>query len=343
MRWGAGTLIGGMLMLAVATTPAGAAMARAGDEGFFAFADFRETEPEPNQVRVRVTPRGDRVSFRDLASPIVPARKCDDVPGVSFRADCVLDRRFGLEVFVSTGEGDDKITSEARDRYFGGILSFVTLLAGPGEDRVLGGRASEFILPGSGDDLVEAGGGDDLMFAESEGDGADTYDGGAADGDVSYGLRETRTYADFDGVADDGAEGEGDNLINIHGVTGGRAADTLIGDDIENELIGLRGPDQLEGAGGEDFLVGGKGGDEINAGPGQDFVFDFGEPGADVIDCGYGRDFAFADEGDDVRGCERVFGPSGPIFRDAKRDLLKRGFTLAGEGALERRKAAFAR
>ena len=343
MRWGAGTLTGGLLILVLASAPAEGAMVRAGGDDVFAGAEFRETEPEPNQVRMRVDRRAEGVSFRDLQSPITATRKCESV--TADRADCAIAPRILLFLEVFTGEGEDKIISEGRDRYVGKAFSFVSLRSGPGSDQVLGGRAGEAILPGPGDDHVEAGGGDDFIFTESEGDGADHYDGGAADGDVSYAQRQTRTYADFDGVADDGATGEGDNLINIHGVTGGDAADTLIGDDLDNELMGGRGPDTLASAGGEDFIAGGPGGDEIDAGPGQDFIFDFGDPGVDDIDCGFGRDFVFADDHDDLSGCERVLNPEalepvGPIFRDARRDLRKRGFTLSGESALERRKAA---
>jgi hypothetical protein len=89
---------------------------------------------------------------------------------------------------------------------------------------------------------------------------------------VSYGAVEPLRLSIGDG-ANDGVEGEGDNIReDVEGLTGGRGDDVLIGDGDGNRLIAYGGRDVLRGAGGPDLLIGWGDGDELDAGAGADRV-----------------------------------------------------------------------
>jgi Ca2+-binding RTX toxin-like protein len=59
----------------------------------------------------------------------------------------------------------------------------------------------------------------------------------------------------IDGVADDGGEGEGDNIgPDVESVSGGQGDDELSGNAAANSLVGRSGDDRLFGRGGDDAL-----------------------------------------------------------------------------------------
>jgi hypothetical protein len=101
--------------------------------------------------------------------------------------------------------------------------------------------------------------------------GADHYLALGAD-TVSYELREAGVEATLDGVANDGAPGEGDNADGIRSLYGTPFDDLLVGDDGPNTLNGgfgnPSGHDRLFGHGGADalFITGG----EAHGGSGDD-------------------------------------------------------------------------
>ena len=121
-------------------------------------------------------------------------------------------------------------------------------------------------------------------------------------------------------------------LLTLVMVGGVALAQTLVGDDRDNRLIGSNNRDQIVGGGGDDLirglrsvdaLVGGDGKDTIYAGPrdevaedlvaageGDDVVRVFNRPAArDLVDCGDGRDRAVADRRDVLTNCNRVRRP----------------------------------
>ncbi len=92
-------------------------------------------------------------------------------------------------------------------------------------------------------------------------------------GHASYEKRSEPVTITQDGIANDGAPGEGDQTAEASGVTGSAAGDTMTGGP---------GPDQLRGGPGPDRLLGGAGPDSLNGGEDDDWID--GEDGNDYIE-----------------------------------------------------------
>ena len=206
---------------------------------------------------------------------------------------------------LSGGPGDDRLDAGPGDD---GIATSPNLNingvdGGPGGDHVAGGAGNDVISGGVGSDVVEAGEGDDQLdvpgfsfidrFAGPQGN--DRLDGGPGDdvfttetgddaaGDVirggdgsdaiSYAIRTAPVSITLDGIADDGAAGEGDDIgADVERITGGADSDSLIGADGANVFDGGPGDDRLAGGGGDDVLEGGAeaGSDSLDGGEGAD-------------------------------------------------------------------------
>jgi Ca2+-binding RTX toxin-like protein len=133
---------------------------------------------------------------------------------------------------------------------------------------------------------------------------------------TDYAGRNFPVTVTLDGTADDGGDGEGDNVAaDVEDVTGGSAADTLVGSAADNELVGGGGDDTISGGDGNDGLDGGAGRDTIDGGPGRDDMR--GGAGADTIktrdgvtdraDCAGGTDSVQGEARDEIAGnCENV-------------------------------------
>jgi Ca2+-binding RTX toxin-like protein len=129
------------------------------------------------------------------------------------------------------GTGAAADLGDGNDRYAGGGSAFNLVLAGPGDDRMTGGRLRDSLEGGGGNDSVAAGAGRDILLGNS---GDDKLNGGADDDLLS------------------GNAGN-DQL------TGGAGADLLGGGSGMDRLFGGPGPDQLIGGPGKDRLNGGPG------------------------------------------------------------------------------------
>src|SRR6185312_12788009 len=95
------------------------------------------------------------------------------------------------------------------------------------------------------------------------GSGNDTLDGGDGNDLADYSSDRAPVTITLDGQANDGENGERDN-VSAERVTGGAGGDRLIGDDANNTLIGGGGSDTLVGGGGSDSLQGGDGDDLLD-------------------------------------------------------------------------------
>jgi chitodextrinase len=210
------------------------------------------------------------------------------------------------QVFIRLGDGDD------RYRATGAPLATALVDGGPGNDVLdtgaggLGalGFVTGFVAGGPGDDRIDLGAGDDFANesgdaatgTENDGGGADDLRGGPGDDILTYGVRSQGVRVTFDGVADDGEPGEGDN---VH-------------PDFE-ELVTTEHDDRVTLAPGQRTSV--------LTGDGDD-VIDLSAKGAGIkrfgsvdLDCGDGDDTvvaAYANgyrpwlAGHGVAGCERV-------------------------------------
>jgi Ca2+-binding RTX toxin-like protein len=213
-----------------------------------------------------------------------------------------------LEQVVRGGSGADTIIGGPdRDSIFGSDGAD-TINGGPGNDTVDGAGDRDTVDGGAGEDTVHGGDGDDTLlggsgddtFPSVAGDGADAIDGGEGGQDVAdYAARTVPLSLSLNGVADDGAAGEGDNLLGIETILGGTTDDTITGDAFTNYLTGNAGNDAIDGGDGFDVLRGGDGNDTL-IGRDAGFV-------RDDVARNLGADTAIADFNDSVSSdCETV-------------------------------------
>lgn len=135
---------------------------------------------------------------------------------------------------LGTDQNDILIGSNSDDLMFGF----------GGDDLILGGMGDDSCYAGSGNDLLIAGLGNDLMDG---GDGIDTYVSQTSIGSpVTIDL--------IQGTATSRDTGS-DSLVSIENITAGEGNDILIGNSINNRLLGSSGADSINGAGGSDTYV----------------------------------------------------------------------------------------
>lgn len=188
-------------------------------------------------------------------------------------ADNVFDGRGGGD-FFSGGAGVDTIDYSSRVAgvtvsedgvandgnaldlaSWDNIAPDVERILGTGSaDRLTGGVGENDLVGGAGDDTLDGGLGDDLLQG---GSGANT---------VSYAGRAQGVSVAFDGIANDGGDGEYDDLGSpeqFDNIIGGNGDDLLVGGAQANIIAGSGGDDLLLGAAGADALHGGAGDADI--------------------------------------------------------------------------------
>jgi Ca2+-binding RTX toxin-like protein len=104
---------------------------------------------------------------------------------------------------IDAGDGDDVVTARGAS---------VEVDGGAGDDTISGTEGNDVIVGGLGDDTLDGRGGNDTFDEGDAPTGADAIGGGAGTDVVDYSARALPVAATFDGMADDGAPGEGDNL-----------------------------------------------------------------------------------------------------------------------------------
>jgi uncharacterized repeat protein (TIGR01451 family) len=143
-----------------------------------------------------------------------------------------------------------------------------TLDGGAGNDTLNGGTENDVLNGGPDDDVLHGDAGVDLLSGDvgvdrlDGGIGDDTLSGGSGSDTADYSLRIESVSVVLDGVADDGQDGEHDQVsTNVENVLGGSGDDYLVGDTGANVLDGGGGDDLLDGDLGTDTLIGGAGTD----------------------------------------------------------------------------------
>ena len=255
-----------VLAVSAPAAPAGTVGTGPGDAvGFTAAAS------EAN--RVTLTTSGDRLIVNDAGvATMGMSGACTMVDPQT--ASCPVTPQ--TRVTVRGGDLDDGITNAS------GIGA--ELLGGDGHDVLRGGAAAERLEGDAGPDDLDGGAGDDVLGA---GPGppvadADIVAGGPGTDSVSYAARSAGVVVTEDGVANDGAAGEGDNIaLDVEQVTGSPAADRLLGGSGPNVLDGGPGDDNVDGGPGADTTQGGMGADTLSGGPGADQIV--GGPDTDVV------------------------------------------------------------
>ena len=144
--------------------------------------------------------------------------------------------------------------------------------------------------------------------------GPDQIGGDAGRDTVTYEDRTARITVTLDGVANDGEDGENDNVgPDVEIVLGGSDWNTVDGDADHNALSGGSSEDLIAGLAGDDRLLGGSGSDLLRA---RDHA-------VDDVSCGDDDDLALVDPEDTVRDCEWV-DPGGQS--EARRRSVGAGF-----------------
>jgi Ca2+-binding RTX toxin-like protein len=251
------------------------------------------------------------------------------------RAACPLPGR----VIANLGDRDDTYWDwDGPSTVDGGAGNDAGLYGRGGDDEIHGGIGSDILLGQDGDDTLDGGPGDDYLegvaYVEEEvTHGRDTYVGGGGGDQLTYEGRTENLQLSPDGVADDGAPGEGDNIgPDITTIVAGHGSDTLTGNANRNVFAGGEGEDTLTGAGGDDQLAGGPGNDRLTGDDGQDVLG--GDSGDDTLDGGAGVDRFY---GDDVGGCLAYSCSSGQdliLARDGNQEQIDCGAgtdTLIGD------------
>jgi Ca2+-binding RTX toxin-like protein len=144
--------------------------------------------------------------------------------------------------------GNDTLTGHGGTNYLSGSVGNDILDGAGGDDTLVGGGGNDTLIGGSGFDLVNYG-------DETGVSGVVVNLSGAA---VTVGstVVAARTARD--------SFGGSDTLTDIESVRGTIFADTLIGDDLANDLFGGAGVDTLIGNGGSDGFSGGGGNDILD-------------------------------------------------------------------------------
>jgi hypothetical protein len=237
---------------------------------------------------------------------------------------------------TSVGDWTPENSTIEQDGFY---AAFVTL--GEGDDTFVGGPLSEMVADGLGADNVSAGDGDDYLrqpvsLDPAVDDAGDTLDSGAGEfSRVDYNSHPAGISVTLDGVANDGAPDEDDNVApRTARVDGTDFADTLTGSSFGQTLEGGDGNDVIDGMGGDDAVYGNAGDDTLTGGAGSDYAG--GDEGDDIITMADGEDdhYVSCDVGNDVVSvdaypfdysvydCETVnrpasdFQPDGPQFGD---------------------------
>jgi Ca2+-binding RTX toxin-like protein len=240
--------------------------------------------------------------------------------------DTLLPAGYGSGADVISGDDGIDTVDYAQD--WNGVTVILDGVANdPGNDNVsaeklLGGTGSDRLTGGPGANTLEGRDGDDVL----DGGGAtDAYAGGPGRDVVSYASHTATVEVTFDGVGNDGAPGEQENVsdgADIEGAGGGAGADTLTAGGLPVRLSGGAGDDTITGSPGQDFLEGNEGDDEL-AGLAE---FDGlnGGSGADRVDGGVGNDWVLGGADDDEvyggAGADVVAGNSGDDLLDGGAD-----------------------
>jgi Ca2+-binding RTX toxin-like protein len=235
------------------------------------------------------------------------------------------------------GDGNDRVSAELgwQNTLRGGAGND-TLLGSNWVDQLEGGAGNDELAGGADNDTLLGGDGDDALYGN---DGADSLDGGAGDdllrgqadndtltggagNDIFDGDRGWDTASYYDAAHNDGVRvsigdgandgdvraGEKDDVTGeTENLWGSDGYDTLIGNEVDNDIRGRGGHDLIMGNGGQDRLQGGEFGDTIYGGRGDDTLIGldgkdrlYGERGNDWLDGGGGRDRCDGGPGHDV-------------------------------------------
>jgi serralysin len=190
----------------------------------------------------------------------------DSISNQGAKLACVIDLRAATLI----GENAGGYVSQAS-----GILGGYTIAYGVTIENARGGYGNDILQGNAADNTLEGGRGDDLLL------------GGAGLDTASYAYASKAVQVSLALGTASGGDGN-DTLIDMENILGGRASDTLSGNDSANSISGGKGIDHISGSDGNDTLVGDAGNDWLFGDSGSDFLF--GGAGKDTLAGGDGDD-----------------------------------------------------
>jgi Ca2+-binding RTX toxin-like protein len=192
------------------------------------------------------------VNAVDTGAGITAGAGCAVNPLVPGGVRCAKPAGGVTVVNVTLGGGNDTLLAS-------GIAEPLVVDGDVGNDTLNGGQLSDTINGGDGNDTLDGKGSGDILNGNAD---VDT---------VSY-IQTINRNVSLDGVANDGAAGENDQVLTIENISTAGGADTLTGDGNANVLTSGAGTDTLNGGAGNDTLNGGLGADALNGGADVDTV-----------------------------------------------------------------------
>jgi Ca2+-binding RTX toxin-like protein len=180
----------------------------------------------------------------------------------------------GDETAVTGTAGDDVICLGPDGHSVNAGAGADTVHGGAGNDTIDGGTGPDTLYGGPGNDVLHGGSADAATDRLDGGPGSDTMTGGPGIDRVLYDRHGAGVTVSLDGVANDGASGENDNVgTDVESITGSERTDTLTGNGSSNTFSGRGGDDTINGLGADDFMGGSLTGNHtFNGGEGTDRV-----------------------------------------------------------------------
>jgi len=232
------------------------------------------------------------VSGGDGGDQLLTTAQADTIDGGA--GNDSIDGRAGDDV-MSGGAGRDSFTSAAGNDTQNGGSGGDNLRGGDGNDTLNGEDGNDNLTGDDGNDTLSGGTGDDRVDYDA---GTDTMNGGPGRDRGYFASASADLSITLDGVANDGAAGEGDNLLEVEQISGGSGNDTIVGGPGPDQIDGSDGNDTLSGGAGPDDIGGGSGNDVVNGDGGGDEVY--GSSGDDIVNGGADGDALYASTGVDV-------------------------------------------
>ncbi len=178
---------------------------------------------------------------------------------------------------VTGGSGNDTLTGDAENNLIKGGPGNDTIDGGDGDDEIHGGEGNDTLTGGDGDDKVYGENGDDVLYEGNAENGADLLFCGAGTDLIDYSDRSENLTVTMLSGANDGEQGEGDNIYtDCENLNGGSGDDHLTGNNLANVIDGGDGDDVMNGGAGNDTFLQGSGDD------GADTIY--GGAGVDLVD-----------------------------------------------------------
>lgn len=259
--------------------------------------EFAVPEDRAADVSVTVTDDDGGVGFREFV--FIVASDGDDSVTVIENEDGTLNYNLDNSDQSVTGTADAGsqliFSLQGGNNSFDGsqVQTSLTILAGDGNDDIVGGSADDEINSGAGDDTLTGGGGNDTYFIthfsdkivnEDEDGGLDTLNfQKILTGGITLDLSQTGVSQNV----------QGDSSFTIIGTI-----ENLVGTTFSDLLLGTAGSNLLFGGGGEDSISGGGGDDTIGGGGGLEDLDDGLADGQDTLFGGDGNDLIFGGGGD---------------------------------------------